>query len=610
MKQWIDRTPPAGLDAGPRAGDPALLERLGVSATLLRLLRLRGMDEAAAIDAFLTPNLRLLSPPERWAGLPEAAQTLCTAIMEGKKLAIWGDYDVDGITATALALDVLEHHKVPVTFHLPDRMSEGYGLNLAGIDALADAGVAALLTVDCGISNVDAVAHARERGMTVVISDHHLPPPDLPPAHAICNPRMGDNPCPHLAGVGVCFYLMAALNTLLAPHTGLRFDMREVLDLVTLGTLADMVRLSGENRILVKNGLLKVAEARRPGLAALKAVCKYAFNATLGAGQVVFTLAPRINAAGRMGMPDTALQLLRSRSLHEAEGLADKLDAMNTERRLEEERIFNEAREQAQNSTGRMGLVLYGAGWHSGIIGIVASRIVEEFHKPTLILCDDARGGDLPPEAMADAETALVSADTPSNTPAATPARRIKGSGRSVPEFDLFAALTALSDLFYGYGGHRLAAGMSLPPENLDALRERFDQVVRAALGDTPVTPTLLIDGELNFAQASDTTFLRELEMLQPFGTGNAEPVFASPPLKVVNRRPLGHSGEHVILDLQDTTTGVRLSAKAWRMAGQLPPTVQGRHIRLAYTPRIDSYRGDSIDIRIKDWQECNAPQP
>lgn len=272
--------------------------------------------------------------------------------------------------------------------------------------------------------------------------------------------------------------------------------MRKVLDLVALGTLADMVSLTGQNRILVKNGLLAIAEARRPGLAALKAASGFSPVASLGAGQVVFNLAPRINAAGRLGSPVLAHDMLRTDSHDEAAGLARSLTLMNDERRSEEDRIFKEALQQAQADSDRLGFVLYGRDWHQGVIGIVASRIVEEFYRPVLILCADG--------------------DT------------LKGSGRSVSEFDLHAGLTRCADLLLGYGGHRQAAGLRLSPDQLEALRKRFDAVVREELGDKPLTPTLKIDAELPFSAASDFAVLKGLELRSPSVSATRNPF--SPP--------------------------------------------------------------------------------
>ena len=581
MKLWRFRNQSAAsIPAPSEAADrepcpPDWPERLGVPPVVAALLWQRGLSSLRDMDMFLSPGLRHLAPPHMWPGMREAADVLENGIREGKEVLIWGDYDVDGITGATLMLQVLSFHGVSARVHLPDRRTEGYGLNIPALEGLAAEMTptnALLLTVDCGISDVAAVARARELGFTVVISDHHLPPAELPDAQAVTNPRIGENPCPHLAGVGVAFFLMAALNARLEKLSGKKLDMRKVLDLVALGTLADMVSLTGQNRILVKNGLLAIAEARRPGLAALKAASGFSPVASLGAGQVVFNLAPRINAAGRLGSPVLAHDMLRTDSHDEAAGLARSLTLMNDERRSEEDRIFKEALQQAQADSDRLGFVLYGRDWHQGVIGIVASRIVEEFYRPVLILCADG--------------------DT------------LKGSGRSVSEFDLHAGLTRCADLLLGYGGHRQAAGLRLSPDQLEALRKRFDAVVREELGDKPLTPTLKIDADLPFSAASDFAVLKGLELLQPFGIGNPEPVFASGPLLVRKRRAFGHSREHVALEVTEIASGITLQAKAWRQASQIPEVLTGRRIRLAYTPGINAYNGiASVELRVRDWE-------
>ena len=425
MKIWKFRNQP---DKGPCPAGWA--DKLGVPQVVADLLWQRGLETSAQMDSFLSPGLRHLSPPDCWPGMQEAVDALEQGIREGRNVLIWGDYDVDGITGATLILQTLRFHDVPSSVHLPDRRKEGYGLNIPEIERLAaEEGPGVLLTVDCGISDVKAVERARELGFMVVVSDHHMPPAELPPAHAITNPRLSeDNPCPHLAGVGVAFFLMAALNGKLEAMSGKRMDMRQVLDLVALGTLADMVSLTGQNRILVKNGLLKIAEAKRPGLAELKEASGFSPVAALGAGQVVFNLAPRINAAGRLGSPTLAHDML--------------------------------------------------------------------------------------------------------------------------------------------------------------------------------LTPSLKIDAEMPFSQASDFTVLKGLELLQPFGIGNPEPIFASLPLRVKKRKAFGHSREHISLEVTEEGSGITLQAKAWRQADQIPENIQGQRIRLAYTPGINAYNGiASVELRVRDWE-------
>ncbi len=563
MKQnWTPRPAP------PEPAElPAWAERLEVSPLVARLLWRRGLDSLEAMDQYLSPGLRHLSPPETLPGLAEAAEVLARGLLDGRTLCVWGDYDVDGVTATALVMDFLARRGFSVRHFLPHRVEDGYGLSREGIEALAAQGVDLLLTVDCGVTSHAEIARARELGMTVVVTDHHLPGPQGPPqAHGLVNPRLGPCPCPDLAGVGVAFLLMAAVGRLLP---GEPVDVRPLLDLVALGTVADVVRLQGQNRILVKNGLLLIAEARRPGIAALKEASGYAPGVALGAGQVGFALAPRINAAGRMDHAQAALDLLLAPDYETARPLAARLDALNSKRRGQEDAILTEALAQAEQFRDRLGLVLCAPHWHPGIVGIVASRLVERHYKPTLILC--AEDG------------------------------RLKGSGRSTREFDLHRGLGDCADLLERFGGHKQAAGLALAPENLDALRQRFHEAVAAQCGPEPLTPTLLVDAELPFADI-DFDLLKELEMLQPFGPANAEPVFSSPPVKVRDLRVFGK--DHVKLSLMDQASGTILQAKAWRQAAHMPQSLRGQAIRVAFSPKIDRYQGTaSIELLLKDWQ-------
>jgi single-stranded-DNA-specific exonuclease len=546
---------------------PDWAARLSVSPRLAGLLWNRGLTTVADMDVFLSPGLRHLMPPSVIPGLANAAEAVAGVLAAGKSLAVWGDYDVDGVTATALLLDFFSRRGFSASYYIPARLEEGYGLNVQGLEKLKASGVDMVLTVDSGITAVLEAERALELGLDLVITDHHLPGPELPRAKAVANPKLGDGSGPgrDLAGVGVAFFLAAALNRMLP---GEPIDVRQFLDLAAMGTLADVVSLTGQNRILVKNGLLLLAEASRPGIFALKEAAGYYPKAPLEATQVTFGLAPRINAAGRLNRADEALSLLLAPDLDTARPLARTLDELNSRRRQEEDAISAEAMEQAKAQAGQPALILSAPHWHQGVIGIVASRVVEAHYRPTLIITHDNG--------------------------------KLKGSGRSIPEVDLHAALSDCQDLLLGFGGHHQAAGLSLALDNLDALTESFRRAVALQLGSADPTPTLRIDGELSFSDIHQE-LLKELALIGPFGCGNPEPVFSSPPLEVKARRVFG--ANHVVLEVRDPHAQVTLRAKAWRMAGEIGPEVQGSRLTLAFTPRLDTYNGlCSVELRVRDW--------
>jgi len=555
---------------------PAIADELGITELLAEILWNRGFQSSAEMDLYLSPGLRNLCKPTEIPGLEQAAQVLADGLAAGKKMAVWGDYDVDGVTSTAVVKTFLADRGYECEHYLPNRLEEGYGLNVDGIKKLHEQGIDLLLTVDCGITNNAEIAAANELGMTVVVSDHHLEGDELPPAAAVCNPRLTeyngqtfeDCPCATLAGVGVAFMLMAQLNRLLPGDPA---DVRAYLDFVALGTIADVVELQGPNRILVKNGLLLLKEAKRPGLAALKVVSGYDMFAAIGAGQVGFGLAPRINASGRMGDPGKALQLLMAEDMETARPIAKVLDELNSERRAEEERILQEALAQAEQHVkrdNRAGLVLYSKNWHPGIIGIVASRVVEKFYRPTVMLCE---------------EDGVV-----------------KGSARSIKEFHIHEGLTSMSELFLNFGGHKLAAGMSFKADLLSEFRERFDQAVIDKIGTEPLKASLKVDRELPLENI-DYVLLKELDLMQPFGMGNPEPVFTTPPVEVLERRPMGKA--HVKLTITDTDKTRKMPAKAWRMGEELGSELIGATMRFAFSPKIDKFNGiPTIELTIRDY--------
>ncbi len=578
--RWTLRHPPGSTEHGKTTPEPPAADlaqwaaTLHISPLVAELLWRRGVDSLQAMDHYLSPGLSRLAPPADWPALERAATLFAEAILNERTIAVWGDYDVDGVTASALLLEFLEMCGVSALHHLPHREEEGYGVNTAGVEALAAQGVDFLVTVDCGMTDHPALERAAALGMDVLVTDHHLPASTLPPAKAILNPRLDElrEDLATLAGVGVAFFLAAATNSRLAAADRPRCDVRPLLDLAALGILADMVDLKGQNRVLAKNGLLVLGEGSRPGVAALKETASYARNASLGAGQVVFGLAPRINAAGRMAMAEDALAMLRAPDVETALKYARRLDALNSERRAEEERILTEALAQAETQSDRLGLVLAGEDWKAGVVGIVASRVVEATDKPCIILTSDGEGG-------------------------------LTGSGRAAHHFDIHKSLTENKALFSRFGGHKQAAGLAMPAVNLEALREAFHASALAQLGPIPLARLQKTDGELAFHQI-DFTLLKELDMLQPFGVGNPEPVFTSPPVVLRGIRRFGKDRRHATLDLLDREARAQLPGKLWRRAHEIPDELSGQIVRIAYTPRIDRYSGyPTIELTIKDFK-------
>jgi len=559
--RWVPREPLGGAEPPELK---AWARELSISDFLVRLLWRRGLSTLKDMDVFLGPGLRHLEPLEKWPEVIRAAEVLAQALDRDPKMAVWGDYDVDGVTASALTLLFLRKRGISPECHLPDRTEEGYGLNVPGVERLAEKGFRTLLTVDCGIADFEALERARELGMTVVVTDHHLPGPELPPAQAILNPRLGESPYPNVAGVGVAFLLMAALNRFLPGQPD---DMRQYLDLVAMGTIADVVPLTPENRILVKNGLLLLAEARRPGIFALKEASSLPPTAPMGSGQVGFSLGPRINAAGRLGSPRTALDLLLAPDLSSARPLAAELEKLNRERRRIEDDILARALEQAGEQSGRAGLVLCDESWHQGVIGIVASRVVERSNRPVLLLTKDGR--------------------------------QLKGSGRSIPEFDLYQGLSECSEVLSGFGGHRQAAGVKVDRDRVEELRQAFHAAVVSQIGPDPLDPSLKLEAVLGLRDVN-VNLVKEIDLLQPFGPGNPQPIFRSRPLTVRKQQIFGKN--HVSLEVRDEQAGVSMLGKAWRQADRLTTDLTGQSVLFAFTPRLNHYNGmTSIDLQVRD---------
>lgn len=553
--QWRIKSP-SSEDSLTKSMATAIAKRIQVSTLLVHLMNLRGLSTPEEMERFLNPGLRHLHPLERWPNIERGAKLIRESIERNEKIAIWGDYDVDGITATSLVKDFLNKRRVDVSHYIPDRMEFGYGLHPDGIHRLATQGIKLLISVDCGIANIEEVQIANNLGMNVIITDHHLPGPTLPNAAVIINPKLDNWPSTNLAGVGVIFLLMGALNRIL-PDT--LIDIREYLDLVALGTIADVVPLDDQNRILVKNGLLLISEGRRTGIQALKSVSKIGQDDKIDAGTIGFSLAPRINAAGRIGNPNLAVNLLLEEDYVTAEQIANKLDKLNSKRKNEESRILEEATAQAEGQLELPAFVLHSEHWHSGIIGIVASRIVEKYNRPCLILTK---------------ENGLF-----------------KGSGRSTPNVNLYLALEDCKQCLYKFGGHQQAAGLKLAPFQLANLKIDFPKAVTKQIGNKLHQHIIEVDTRLSFSEITPS-LLKELDMLQPFGPNNPKPIFISPPSKVLKIRFFSHN-QHIELYLQDTNDLSTARAIAWRQGNfWLNKTLQEKVISIAYFPNRSKYNG------------------
>jgi single-stranded-DNA-specific exonuclease len=483
---------------------------------------------------------------------------LAQAVARQETVVVYGDYDVDGLTATAVLRHFLESLGTPVVSYIPNRLTQGYGLHGPSLPDLA-ARAAVLVTVDCGVSNAAEVAQARDLGLDIIVTDHHEPPVELPPALAVVNPKRPD--CGYafkdLAGVGVALNLVLGLRACLR-HRGWfadrpQPDPKDYLDLVALGTAADVAPLIGVNRILVSRGLNLLADSPRPGIQALKEVAGLP-PGPLSLRDVVFKLAPRLNAAGRLGQARAALELLLTRDLGHARQLARVLDRLNKARQAEQSVILAaaETRIRQQGLLNRPALVLADPDWHPGIIGIVAAKLAERYHRPVALLVQENGLG--------------------------------RGSARSVAAFDLYAGLCACEQHLMQFGGHPAAAGFTLDLERLEAFREAFEAVVQAQLGDTPGPPDLALDAEVSLTELDDEFFFH-LNRLRPFGQGNPEPVLACLSAECIDSWVVG--GKH--LKLKIAQNGRILTAIAFDQAALHP--LRGRY-DVAFSPRLNFFQG------------------
>jgi single-stranded-DNA-specific exonuclease len=555
----------------------ALVAELGLPRTLCRVLSLRGVADTAAARSFLKPQLTELHAPLLLADMDAALDRVTRAIETGERIFVHGDYDVDGMCTTALYTRVLRSLGGAVEGFVPHRMTDGYDLGHAGVRRAVESGAGLILTGDCGIVAHDAIAAAASAGIDVIVTDHHKPGETLPAATAVVNPNRPRCGYPEkgLAGAGVAFKLCEAL---VARLDGDRDALLWHLDLVALATIADLAPLRGENRVLAHYGLRVLRDTRNPGLAALMKVAGVNRDEPISASQVSHGLGPRLNAAGRMGAAMRGLRLLLTDDAAEAALLAGEMEAENRDRQVVDRAMLEEALgmvELMYDPEMDYGLVLSSTGWHPGVIGIVASRVVEHVHRPVIMIAVDPATG------------------------------RGRGSGRSIPAFDLYAGLHACAPLLERYGGHPQAAGLDIRLERIDELRELFNSHARSTLRPDDLTAEVRFDVEVHLGDMT-ADLCRLMRHCGPFGIGNPQPVFVARGVSVDGYPREVGAGQHLKMTLAQGAA--RLPAIGFRMAGRMRHTdLEGCPLDVAFQLQQDRWNGrERLQARLLDIRRAS----
>ena len=561
------------------ASDTGKVERLaaevGIDRVLAELLVKRGVETFEQARAFFRPSLDGLHDPFLMKDMDAAVERLHTAISGGEKILVYGDYDVDGTTAVSLVYSYIRRFTDKVDFYIPDRYDEGYGVSLKGIDWATEGDFRLIITLDCGIKAIDKVEYARSRGVDMIICDHHLPEERLPAAVAVLDPKREDcdYPFDDLSGCGVGFKLVQAYSM----KYGVAFEsLTPLLDLLVVSIASDLVSMVGENRILAHFGLKQLNSSPCNGLLALINLCKID-PGHITIDDIVFKIGPRINAAGRMDSGRYAVQLLTATDIQSAMKIGEKINESNNERKSIDREITKEALEMVQNgqslSKGNATIV-YNPQWNKGVVGIVASRLVEAYYRPTVVL-------------------------TKSNG-------FVTGSARSISGFDLYEAIESCADLLENFGGHVYAAGLTMKEENLEEFARRIDAFVEKHVNDNMLTPVVQVDARLDFSQITPK-FFRILKQFQPFGPGNHNPVFMTENVYDAGTgRMVGAGGMHLKLDLvQETQYFHPIPAIAFNMSQFYDYIREGNPFDVCYTIVENYYRGNSsIQLRIRDLHE------
>ncbi|MBQ1841457.1 MAG: single-stranded-DNA-specific exonuclease RecJ, partial [Bacteroidales bacterium] len=568
-KKWILKDPADPEKVG------RLATELGIDRVLAELLVARGVNTFEEARSFFRPSLADLHDPFLMKDMDKAVERLHTAIAGGEKILVYGDYDVDGTTAVSLVYSYVKRFTSRVDFYIPDRYDEGYGVSYKGIDWASDSGFTLLITLDCGIKAIDKVAYAKGKGIDVIICDHHLPEESLPEAVAVLDPKREDchYPFDDLCGCGVGFKLVQGYSmTYNVPFESLE----PLLDLLVVSIASDLVTMVGENRVLAYYGLKRLNENPRKGLLALIALAKLEAG-HVSIDDIVFKIGPRINAAGRMESGRLAVELLTAEDDTTAFEIGDEINDSNNERKNIDREITQEALEMVQNGTALASenvTIVYSPTWNKGVVGIVASRLVEAYYRPTVVL-------------------------TKSNG-------FITGSARSVQGFDLYAAIESCADLLENFGGHVYAAGLTLKEENLKEFCRRMNGFVTSNLKPEVVVPVIELDSKLDFSQITPK-FFRILKQFQPFGPGNSNPVFLTEDVyDGGNGRKVGAGGVHLKLDLMQESQPYRqIPAIGFNMAEFYDHIKAGNPVDVCYSVVENFYRGSStIQLRIKDMRE------
>lgn len=571
----------------------ALARRLGISVITAQLLLNRGLRADTDCAAFMRPTLKALIEPARLPGLSAAAERIARAVRDGQRIAIYGDYDVDGIAASTVlyhTLVQLAGHAGNLRTYIPHRIDEGYGLNTEAVEKLCDEGAQLIITVDCGVTAAGPVAAARARGVDVIVTDHHewksnaAGQPVLPEATAIVHPRLGGGAPgegygnPHLCGAGVAFKVAWGVGqAMLGAKVGDTFRdlLVEMTALAALGTIADVVPLLGENRIIAHFGLGCLTRSRLHGIRALLK-SNGLEGGKLDAFDVGFKLAPKLNASGRMGHAGLALEMLTTAGPERAAEIAGYLHQQNSQRQATERKTVNEVMAEivrrGDHRDSCAGILVAGRGWHPGVIGIAASRVVDKLHRPTVLVALDEDG--------------LGS-----------------GSGRSIAGFHLARALASCGELLLSCGGHEMAAGLKVRAENVEAVRERFQAAARAELSDAQLTPELLLDCEVSIGQMNEG-LVGEMARLGPFGHGNRAPLLTLRDVELAaDPRRVGAHGEHLQLHFKQGDRVIKGIAFGLGAPGRIGERLaRGMRLDVAMKPTLNEWNGrTSVEVQVRD---------